>query len=170
LFILCGLIVPRLKIPAGSLLIPMVVATILQDFGRLKLELPQPILAGSYLIIGWMIGLRFTQEVFRQAARALPRVLAYIVALIGICAAIGWILAQVAHLDGLIAYLATPPGEVDSVAIIAAGVAVDAPLVVAIQTGRLLAVLLLGPVLARGAARLTGLPLKPEQNSHENLF
>ena len=160
LIIPCGLIVPRLRIPAGPLVIPMVLTTILQNFGLLKVELPQPLLAGSYLIVGWTIGLRFTQEVFRQAAQALPRVVASIVTLIGTCAAIGWVLARVAHLDGLTAYLATSPGGVDSVAIIAASSPVDAPLVMAIQTGRFLAVLLLGPALARSTARLTGLTAK----------
>jgi len=166
---ICGLIVPRLKIPAGALLIPMAAATLLQNFVSLKIELPQPLLAGSYLIVGWTIGLRFTRDVFRQAARALPRVLASVIILVGICAAIGWVLAHIANLDGLTAYLATSPGGVDSIAIIAAGTPVDAPLVIAIQTGRLLAVLLLGPFLARGAARLTGLSARSEDGRNKGL-
>jgi uncharacterized protein len=76
---------------------------------------------------------------------------------------IGWTLAHIAHLDGLTAYLATSPGGMDSVAIIAAGTPVDTPLVMAVQTGRFLAVLLLGPALAKGAARLTGATPKPRK-------
>jgi uncharacterized membrane protein AbrB (regulator of aidB expression) len=54
----------------------------------------------------------------------------------------------------LTAYFATSPGGADSIAIIAAGTAVDTPLVMAVQTGRFLTVLVLGPTLARYAARL----------------
>jgi membrane AbrB-like protein len=149
-------VTPRLRIPAGPLLVPLAVAALLQDFGALTIELPRPLLAASYLVIGWAIGLRFTRDVLKQAASALPRVLAATVTLVVACASIGWGFARVAHVDGLTAYLATSPGGADSVAIIAAGTAVDAPLVMAVQTGRFLAVLLLGPALARGAARLLG--------------
>lgn len=161
LILLCGLVGSRLRIPAAPLILPLVFTTVLQDLGYLRVELPQPLLAGSYLIVGWTIGLRFTLDVFRQAARALPRVLASIATLVGTCAMIGWALAHIAHLDGLTAYLATSPGGLDSVAIIAAGTPVNAPLVMAVQTGRFLAVLLLGPPLAKGAARLTGATPKP---------
>jgi len=156
-----GLAGPRIRMPAAPLFIPLVLATALQDFGYLRIELPQPLLAASYLVIGWAIGLRFTGGVFRQAAGALARVLASVLALVGICAAIGWGLARIAHLDALTAYLATSPGGADSVAIIAAGVAVDVPLVMAVQTCRFLSVLLLGPALAKGAARLAGTARRP---------
>lgn len=154
--LISGLIGPRLRLPAAPLLLPLVAMTALQDLGYLRVELPQPLLAASYLIIGWAIGLRFTRDIFRQAARGLPRVFTSIVTLIGTCAAIGWVLAHVSHLDALTAYLATSPGGADSIAIIAAGTHVDASLVMAVQIGRFLAVLLLGPVLAKGAMRLTG--------------
>jgi membrane AbrB-like protein len=150
-----GLVAPRLRIPAGPLLIPMMLATVLQCVGFLRVELPQPLLAASYVIVGWGIGLRFTRDVLRLVARALPRAIASIATLVGACAAIGWMLARIAHLDALTAYLATSPGGADSVAIIAAGTSVNVPLVMAVQTGRFVAVLLLGPTLAKRAALLT---------------
>ena len=81
--------------------------------------------------------------------------LASIAALIAACAGLGWVLAQVAHIDALTAYLATSPGGADSIAIIAAGTPVDVPLVMAIQTGRFVAVLIFGPALAKRAAKFT---------------
>jgi membrane AbrB-like protein len=160
LILIFGFIGPRLRLPASPLLLPMIITTVLQDLGYMRIELPQPFLAASYLIIGWAIGFRFTRDIFRQAAKALPRVLASIVTLVGTCAAIGWVLARIAHLDGLTAYLATSPGGADSVAIIASSTPVDASIVMAVQIGRFLSVLLLGPVLAKGAARLTGVTSK----------
>ena len=155
LILLGGLVVPQLRVPAGPLLVPMVLTTLLQDLGYLQVQLPRPLLAASYLVLGWAIGLRFTRDVFRQAAHALPRIIISIATLVGACAAIGWTLTHIAHLDALTAYLATSPGGADAVAIIAAGTSADVSIVMAIQVGRFLAVLLLGPMLAKAAARLT---------------
>ena len=44
------------------------------------------------------------------------------------------------HIDALTAYLATSPGGLDSVAIIAVGSNADVPFVLALQTFRLLVV------------------------------
>jgi uncharacterized protein len=57
-----------------------------------------------------------------------------------------------AHVDPLTAYLATSPGGADSVAIIAASTKVDVPFVLAMQTTRLVAVILLAPVITRYVA------------------
>jgi membrane AbrB-like protein len=152
-----GLVGPRVRMPAGAMLLPMVLATALQDLGLLRIELPQPLLVASYLVVGWAIGLRFTREAFRQAARALPQVLGSIAMLVAACAGIGWGLARIGHLDMLTAYFATSPGGADSIAIIAAGTSVDVPFVMATQMSRFLAVLLLGPTLARRAAQFVEL-------------
>jgi membrane AbrB-like protein len=153
LVLLGGLLGPRLRLPAAPLLIPMVLGALLQDVASIPVALPPPALAASYVVIGWAVGIRFTPDILGQAARALPRVLASIALLVAACAGIGWVLARLAHLDPLTAFLATTPGGADSVAIIAAGTRVDAPLVMAVQTGRFLAVLLLGPALAKAVAR-----------------
>jgi hypothetical protein len=150
-----GLLGPRVRIPAAPLLLPMIVTTVLQDFGLVRVELPQLLLVASYVIVGWAIGLRFTPEAFRDARRALPQVLGTIAMLVAACGALGWVVKGVGHIDLLTAYFATSPGGADSIAIIAAGTPVDMSLVMAIQMGRFLAVLLLGPTLAKLAARFT---------------
>jgi hypothetical protein len=153
--LLGGLVGPRVRLPATPILLPMIFATVLQDLGLVRVELPQLILVASYVIVGWGIGLRFTREAFRDARRALPQILGTIAILVAACGAIGWAVARIGHLDLLTAYLATSPGGADSIAIIAAGTSVDVSLVMAIQMGRFLAVLLLGPTLAKLAVRLT---------------
>lgn len=55
--------------------------------------------------------------------------------------------------DMLTAYLATSPGGLDTVAIIAAGSRVDMSFVMAMQTLRLLTVLVTGPAMARFISR-----------------
>jgi uncharacterized membrane protein AbrB (regulator of aidB expression) len=63
--------------------------------------------------------------------------------------------ARIAHIDMLTAYLATSPGGVDSIAIIAAGTPIDIGFVMSTQMARVVCVLVLGPHLAKWAAKLT---------------
>jgi membrane AbrB-like protein len=76
-------------------------------------------------------------------------VLASTLGLVVACAALGWALAALTGIDGMTAYLATTPGGIDSVAIMALGCGADAPLVLAVQMLRLLAVILAGSLLGR---------------------
>lgn len=122
--------------------------------GWLAPELPPWLLAASYALIGWTVGLRFTADVLRTAARSLPRVLGAIVALIGACGLIGAALTLFAGVEPLTAYLATSPGGVDSVAIIAASSGrVDVVLVMTLQVARAISAMSLGPTLARLVSR-----------------
>lgn len=145
-----------LRVPAGAFLGPLFLAGGLSLTGVVRLELPPLLLALSYAVIGWRIGLAYTRETVREAGRALPRMLAAIFLLIAACAAIGFVLAWLAHIDPVTAFLATSPGGVDSVAIIAASTKVDLPFVMALQMVRFLGVLMVGPPLARFVARRHG--------------
>lgn len=149
-----GIVGPLLPIPGAPLLGTLFVATLLQDFAGLRIELPPLLLVGCYVVVGWTVGLRFTRESFRYAAQALSRVLASIGALVVLCAGLGILIAKLAHLDMLTAYFATSPGGADSIAIVTAGSTLDVPLVMSIQMGRVIAVMLFGPTLAKYAARL----------------
>ncbi|NVN12209.1 AbrB family transcriptional regulator, partial [Nguyenibacter vanlangensis] len=124
-----------------------------QDGGGLAIILPPWLLAVAYALVGWSIGLRFTRPILRHAARAAPRVLAAIAALIVLCGGMGWVLARLAGIDPLTAYLATSPGGADSVAIIAASSPVDLAFVMAMQLMRFVVVVAVTPALTRFLAR-----------------
>jgi len=151
-----GLLGRALRLPAGPLLLPAILGALVQDAGWARIVLPEPLLVLAYTAIGWSIGLRFTRAILSHALRVLPVVLLSIALLMGVCGLVAWLLVRMAHLDPLTAYLATSPGGLDSVAIITAGTQVDVPFVMAMQTTRLLLVILLGPVLARLSARWAG--------------
>ena len=138
-----------LRLPVGAMLGPLVIGAILHATGLIAIELPEWLLAAAYALIGWNIGLGFTRAVLAHAARALPQILASIVALIAFCGG----LAHSVGIDPLTAYLATSPGGMDSVAIIAASSNVDLSFVMALQTVRFFLVVLLGPPIARFIAR-----------------
>jgi membrane AbrB-like protein len=147
-------IADKFNIRSGAFLIPLVVGLLLNHLGWLDIELPPWLLLLSYAIIGWSIGLRFTRSLLMHVARAFPRVLACMVALILLCGALAALLVLTAGVDPLTAYLATSPGGADSVAIIAASSKVDVPFVMAMQTTRLVAVIFLAPIITRYIAEL----------------
>ena len=132
----------------------VILASILHLGVGLSLQLPQWLLAISYILIGWAIGLNFTSSILRHAARALPQIVGSIVALMAFCGGLAWLISHELGIDPLTAYLATSPGGLDSVAIIAAASnSVDLSFVMALQSARLLFVLVVGPSLARLVSR-----------------
>jgi uncharacterized protein len=144
------------KFPAGALLVPMFVGAPLSASHWLTITLPPWLLAICYALVGWSIGLRFTRETVLHAWKQLPIILASIFTLIALCGSLAFGLHEAAGTDPLTAYLATSPGGADAVAIIAASTPVDLPFVMAMQIGRLLIVILVGPSLARMIARWAG--------------
>lgn len=143
----------RLKVPAGALLAPMGVVAVLQGFGLLAVTLPRPLLLAGYGVIGLSIGLRFRRDLLRRTLRVLPEMLASALVLVALCGGLAWALVRFVHTDALTAYLATSPGGLDSVAIIAASSSADVPFVLALQTLRVLVVLVTGPALAKLLSR-----------------
>jgi membrane AbrB-like protein len=115
----------------------------------MQIDLPPWLLAASYAMLGWHIGLGFTQRILAHASRAFPQILLSIVVLVLFCCGLAFLLVRLLGVDPLTAYLATSPGGLDSVAIIAAASKVDLSFVMALQTARLLIVMAIGPRLAR---------------------
>lgn len=139
----------RLRLPAGGLLGPLMLGIVLEQLGILHLTWPPGVPQIAYLGLGLYVGLLFDRASALRAARLLPFMLVSTVVLMVACAGLGWVLASLTSVDGLTAYLATTPGGIDSVAIMALGTGADAPLVLAIQMLRLFAVVLAGALLSR---------------------
>jgi membrane AbrB-like protein len=150
---LVGGIIGRLsRIPAGVLLVPGFAGAILHGTNLITIELSPWLLAISYTLLGWSIGMGFTREILMHAVRALPQTVLSILTLMLFCGGLALILVETTGIDLLTAYLATSPGGMDSVAIIAASSKVDISFVMALQTARFMIVLLLGPTISRFAA------------------
>ena len=144
------------KIQAGVLLATIAIGGVLHTGGYAAIELPPWFLALGYAFLGWSTGLRFTRDVLAAAGRALPQCILSIIAMILFCGGLALLLVRILDIDPLTAYLATSPGGVDSVAIIAASTKVDTPFVMALQTVRFLVILMVGPALSRFVAGLVG--------------
>jgi hypothetical protein len=145
-----------LRLAGGALLVPMIAGALAESTGLAHITLPPALLAASYALLGWSVGLGFTRAILVHARRALPQVLLATFILIAVCGALAFILVEAAGVDPLSAYLATSPGGMDTVAIIAASSSVDLPFVMALQTVRFVIVLFAGPPLARLIAQRMG--------------
>jgi uncharacterized protein len=139
----------RLRLPAGALLGPLILGVALAEIGVVHLAWPPGVPQAAYLVLGLWVGLLFDGASVKSAGRLFPFVLASTVGLVLACAALGWALAALTNIDGMTAYLATTPGGIESVAIVALGTGADAPLVLAVQMLRLLAVVFAGSLLGR---------------------
>ncbi|WP_442785888.1 AbrB family transcriptional regulator [Methylobacterium sp. C25] len=142
-----------LRMPAGALVGPMLLGAALHATGIASVAVPGPLLDAAYAAIGWYVGLRFTRETLHTTLHALPGILIATIAIILLCGAWAYGLTFLLPIDFLTAFLATSPGGLDSVAIIAVGSKADVSFVLGVQTLRLFTVLLTGPILARWIAR-----------------
>lgn len=144
-----GVIGIRLRVPAGGMLIPMLIGAVCEAVGLVVITLPQWLLALSYAFLGWSVGLGFTRDILIHATRAFPQIMFAIFAIIGTCGAFAFLLVKAAGVDPMTAYLATCPGGVNSIAIISASSHADLSFVMTMQTLRLVIVLVAGPSIAR---------------------
>jgi membrane AbrB-like protein len=149
--VVLGLLLARVvPISTATLLGPLGVAVALTATGWLGTpSVPLAVQWVGYALIGVQVGLRFTRASLASIARMLPVVLAIIVAMIGLTAAMGALLAWLTPVDGLTAYLATTPGGLFAVLATAADSGSDVTYVMAVQLFRLLVILAFTPLLAR---------------------
>jgi uncharacterized protein len=149
-----------LRIPAGGLLGPMVVALVLTLTGVAPAVLgarvapPAALVELAYAVIGWQAGVGFTRASLRVVAGLLPAAVALIAAVVALCAALGALLARLTGATALEGYLATTPGGIYAVLATAISSGVDVAFVVAVQVLRVIIMLLVAPAVARAVARL----------------
>lgn len=150
-----GAVLARLlRLPTAALLLPLVGGILLGHLDLVRITLPHWLMALAYTVIGWRIGLRFDRQLLLYAIGKLPAVIAASFALIAACGCIAGLLVLLVDIDPLTAYLATSPGGVDTVAIIAASSHVDQAFIMAMQTLRFILLLAIGPYIAKLVAGL----------------
>lgn len=148
---LAGVVLGRLaRLPVATLMGPLLLASVL------ALTLPQgtvavpPLLREiAFALIGLQVGLRFTADMVKWLGRLLAPVLLTVVALSAACFGLAAALAATTHVTLLDAYLATTPGGLYAVLVAAVGTGADTTFVVAVQTLRLLVMIVLAPFAVR---------------------
>nr|VUD24899.1 Putative transport protein [Salmonella sp. NCTC 7297] len=71
LAIVAGIAGRLMRIPSGTMLLPMLAGALLHSHGIIEIELPEWLLAMAYMAIGWRIGLGFDKQVFFYGAAAI---------------------------------------------------------------------------------------------------
>jgi membrane AbrB-like protein len=140
-----------LRIPAGTLLGPMILAGALTLSGALgdDLSVPPLLRETGFAVIGLQVGLRFTVATVRQLGSLLVPVLACILLLLVACFGLAVALAATTTVSLLDAYLATTPGGLYAVVAVAFGAGADTTFIVAVQGLRVLVMVLLAPLAIR---------------------
>lgn len=139
-----------IRLPAGALLGPMVLA------GAVTLSAPDGWFAvpggiqdAAFAVIGLQVGLRFTVETVRQTGRLLVPVLISMVVLLVACFGLAVILDATTSVSLLDAYLATTPGGLYAVLAAAVGAGANTTFIVAVQGLRVVVMVLLAPLAVR---------------------
>ena len=145
-----GILVARLtRLPAGSLLGPMLLAGVVGLLLPDGFVVPPVLREVAFAGIGLQVGLRFTMSTVREVGALLGPVLLCIVGLMVACFGLAVVLDLTTSATLLDAYLATTPGGVYAVLAAAFGSGADTTFVLAVQTLRVLVMVLLAPVVVR---------------------
>ncbi|GMA49652.1 membrane protein [Alicyclobacillus contaminans] len=139
----------RLRLPAGALLGSMALGLVANLSGVVAVSVPPFLTAIAYGVMGIYVGLLFDRASILHAGRLLPTIVLSNVALVIACAAIGGVLTWLTSDSFLTWFLATSPGGLDSVTLMALGSGANVALVVSLQTVRLFAIVFLGPVVVK---------------------
>jgi membrane AbrB-like protein len=142
------------NLASGLILLPMFMGIAAENFLGCDVTPPPWLMIPSYTVIGWRIGLTFDRETVIRTVRILPAVTAAIVILIAACGLYAAAMVIWGGFDPLTAYLASSPGGLDAVTIIASSSGADLPVVMAMQACRLIIVIITAPYLARWISRL----------------
>jgi membrane AbrB-like protein len=134
------------KIPAGTLMVPMVFALVLSASGH-PISWPAPVLAFSYAIMGMMIGARFDNSTLEHLKKLYKPLLSTTVSLMTASVLLACLFVCMMPVNALSSYLAATPGGLDSIAVMASELHADATVVLTVHFLRLILVLLLGPGL-----------------------
>lgn len=143
-------------LPAAAMMVPLMVGALLSASNIYHMTLPVWVLNLAFAVIGLEVGLKFTREILLKLFRMIPLALAASLLLIGLSALFSLLLSYLMKVDLLTAFLATVPGSIDSVAIVAIASHVDVTFVLALQTVRMFVVVLGAPFFVRQLRRLPG--------------
>jgi membrane AbrB-like protein len=140
----------RARITAGVLLVPMLLTGVLVLTSALgDFAAPALLNQTAFSLIGLRVGLSFTVGTVKLLGRLTLPVLATIAFLLVSCFGLAALLAATTPATLLDAYLATTPGGLYAVLAVAFGAGANTTFIVAVQTLRVIAMVLLAPLAVR---------------------
>ncbi|HHX45043.1 MAG TPA: AbrB family transcriptional regulator [Chloroflexi bacterium] len=153
-----GLLVTRLRVPAGDLVTGMVVAAVANPAVLHLPDLPITWKLFAQITIGAGVGATITREAladFKPFALAGGIMTVFLMAS-GL--ALAWVLSQVTSLDLITCIVGCAPGGADTMIILAGEFGANVPLVTAMHVSRIIILMVLLPPLIHLAVRRTKTP------------
>jgi membrane AbrB-like protein len=143
-------IASRVRLTAGTLLAPMVLAAVVVlAVPNGEFNVPELLQQSAFAGIGLQVGLRFTLETVRSLGSLLLPVLGMIGGLIVACFGLALLLDATSSVSLLDAYLATTPGGLFAVVAVAFGAGANTTFILGVQGVRIIVMVLLAPVAVR---------------------
>jgi uncharacterized protein len=142
-----------IPLPARALMGPMLIAGALTLTGATDFAVAPLLRESAFAIIGLYIGLRFTTDTIRAVGKLVLPVAISIVALLVACFALAIILNATTSVSLEDAYLATTPGGLYAVLAVAFGAGANTTFIVAVQSLRVLVMVMLAPLAVRRVLR-----------------
>jgi hypothetical protein len=149
-----AIVARRLRVPAATLLGPMILsAVVVLAVPDGRFTVPPLARESAFALIGLQVGLRFTLETVREVGRLVVPVLLNILGLMAACFVLAVLLDAVTSVDLIDAYLATTPGGLYAVLAVGFGAGANTTFVLAVQTLRVLVMVLVAPLVVRRLVR-----------------
>jgi len=145
-----------IRLPARALMGPMLIAGTLTLTGVTDPAVPTLLRETGFAVIGLYIGLRFTMETVRMVGRLLIPTLTAILGLLVACFVLAIILNATTAVSLEDAYLATTPGGLYAVLAVAFGAGANTTFIVAVQSLRVLVMVMLAPLAVRRVLKPSG--------------
>src|SRR3954447_20917932 len=142
-----------IPLPARALMGPMLIAGALTLSGATSFAPPPLLRETAFAVIGLYIGLRFTTQTIRDVGRLLVPVAIGIVGLLVACFALAAALHATTSVTLEDAYLATTPGGLYAVLAVAFGAGANTTFIVAVQSLRVLVMVVLAPLAVKRVIR-----------------
>ena len=142
-----------LKVPAGALvgaLVATAALNLLADGGTV--ELPSSLQFLAFALLGWAVGEGVTTETLATLRSSLMPVVVIVVALLVFGALLALVLTRLGVLDSTTAFLAASPGALSQMSALGTAVGADVTLVATVHTLRVVALVLIAPIVARVVA------------------
>ena len=134
--------VSRTRFPNPWVLVPLAIAATHAATGH-ESRLPDVLVNGGSVLIGWALGQHMTRDFFRRSPRILLAALIMTLGMLALSFAFAALISAAMGLPMLSAIVATSPGGIAEMAITAKVLALGAPVVTAFHLVRLVSVILL---------------------------
>lgn len=149
-----GLIGIKLRIPAGALVCSMISVGIYNIFVS-KGYIPGNFKIAAQIVLGGMIGLKFTNEAIKELKAMLVPAILILIALTGFCIFLGYLLHRITGIDLATALFSTAPGGIADMTLLSESYGADSPKVIVMHTMRLVIVVTIMPIVIKLLIKLT---------------